>query len=643
MEAQENLGTRDVASDVDSLQRELGIARRQVQDSAFRLAEVKDQCGKLQRDSEVLREVMKVKELRMQAALEEKDREIQDMWDRSDGPVVLPVGAGAQSAFLMERVADLRRKYARAASKATFFEQKLATLLEEIEGKSLEMMSQQDAFAKLSQAYLSANAHIAELQATEATQASVITELQASLQSQQTALQATTQDCQDLVCQVRRLIAENQRLKGREQSSEAGLDEVEDLQRENLALKKRLRERETLARAETTLTAQAEIREKEREIEQLQLQVADLQAGQQLHSTRPPCKSPFACLDCTTKDSCISGLQLQLAAAEQREFVLQTELCAVHEAWSQYNTQLTHTEAALNTANQEAERLKIQNETFSQQLATALKDNGRLRSQCEGMAVSNNTLGPRLAALEAEHVRVVSQETAEKDALYSKLKHLEINASSDKERLTVAIVKLRAEHENLLFELQSQTRSTPIPSQVILDQQAQINQLKSTLQALESAHLLQTTDMRSRLVEASRAEATQGQSSFLRLREQLAASVAQSQLREGRCQALGIELEEAKGKIAELEVGYAQLQTDIDTAAMQKQQTDEIADRRIRALQEKHSHLLNELQTSTQNSKALQEKLSEAQKTRKVDTASLLKLTAVLHRCQQQLRANSPQ
>ena len=113
---------------------------------------------------------MRAKELRMQAAMEDKDREVQDVWDRSDAPVALPVGAGAQSVFLMERVVELRRKYARAASKATFFEQKLATLLEEIEGKSLEMTSQQDAFAKLSQAYLSAKADIAVLQATEATQ-----------------------------------------------------------------------------------------------------------------------------------------------------------------------------------------------------------------------------------------------------------------------------------------------------------------------------------------------------------------------------------------------------------------------------------------------------------------------------------------
>jgi len=641
MEVQEeDSADREVASDVESLQRELGIARRQVQDSAFRLAEVKEQCGKLQRDSEALRELMRAKELRMQAAMEDKDREVQDVWDRSDAPVALPVGAGAQSVFLMERVVELRRKYARAASKATFFEQKLATLLEEIEGKSLEMTSQQDAFAKLSQAYLSAKADIAVLQATEATQTSVITELQVSIQSRETALRTTTQDCQDLASQVRRLIAENQRLKGGEQSLERGLD-VEDLQRENWALRKRLGDREVLAREEATLNAQAEVREREWEIEQLRQQFAQLQKDQQLRSSPPSCKSPATCLDCAVKDSSMSGLQLQLAATEQREFVLQTELCAVHETWSQYSAKLTHTEVALNAANEEAARLRTQNETFSQQLANALKDNGRLRSQCEGMIVTNGALGPRLAALEAEHMRIVSQEIAEKDALYSKFKHMETHANSDKERLTAAILKLKAEHENLLFELQSQARSTP--TQATSDHQAQINRLKSTLQALESTHLQQTTDMRSRLVEASKTEATQGHSSFLRLREQLAAAVTHSQLREGQCVALSRELEGAKGKIAELEVGYAQLQTDIDSAATQKQHTDEEVDRRIRALQEKYSHILSELQMSTQACKALQEKLSAEEKTKKVDTASLLKLTAVLHRCQQQLIANSPQ
>ena len=623
-------------SKANSMQTELGIARRE-------LAEVKDQCSKLQRENEALRELMRAKELRMQAALEEKDREIQDVWDKSDGPMDIPAEVGGQAAFLMQRVMELRRKYARAASKSTFFEQKLVSLLEEIEAKSTEIAKQQEAFAKVSQAYLSTNAQLEKLQAIEATQAAAITELQVSLHSEQAAVQATTQDCQDLAWQVRTLMAENERLKGNggRESGETGMEEMEDLQRENWGLKRRLREQEMLARAEATIAAQKEIQAKEQEIEQLKQEITALHTYQQSLSPSPPFKPPATCMSCTGNDSLMSSLQLQLAAAEQREFVLQTELCAVHEAWKQHSANLTHTETALSAAREEITRLKAQNDAFSQHIAIALKDNARMRGQCEGLMGVNSNLTTRLTALEAEHMRLMTSEAQDKDTLYSQLKHLQASANRDKVRLTTAVISLKSEHENLLFELQNQTRFTA--SRGTSEQEMQIKTLKSTLRTLESTHTQQTADIRARLVEAARVEATQGQTSFIRLREQLSAALTQSQIKEMQYEAIVRELEEVKKQKVDLEGCYAQLQTDSCLRAVDKQQISEETDRNLRELQEKYANLLNELNASVQNSKILQDKLNMMQRAKTVDTSSLLKLTTVMFRYQKQLIANPSQ
>lgn len=618
------------------MQRELGIARRE-------LAGVKEQCSKLQRDNEALRELMRAKELRMQAAMEEKDREIQEVWDRSDGPVDMPTEAGGQVAFLMQRVMELRRKYARAASKSTFYEQKLVSLLEEIEAKSTEIASQQDAFARVSKAYLATNARLEELQATEATQVAVITELQVSLHSQQAAVQATTQDCQDLAWQVRTLMAENEHLKGSggRESGDKGMEEMEDLQRENWGLKRRLREQEMLARAEVTIAAQKEIQAKEHEIEQLKQQITELHTVQQSLAPSLPFQASTTCMSCTDKDSLMSSLQLQLTAAEQREFVLQTELCAVHEAWKQHSANLTHTETALSSANEEITRLKTQNDAFSQHIASALKDNARMRGQCEGLMGVNSNLTTRLSALEAEHMRVVTSEAQAKDTLYTQLKHLQASATRDKLRLTSAIITLKSEHENLLFELQNQTRFTA--PQGTSEQQKEINTLKSTLRTLESVHVQQTADIKARLVEAARVEATQGHSSFVRLREQLSAALTQNSIKDMQYEAIMREVEEVKKQKADLEGCYAQLQTDSRLLAVNKQQISEETDRNMRELQEKYANSLNELRASEQNLKTLQDKLNMMQKTKNVDTSSLLKLTTALYRHQKQLIANPSQ
>jgi hypothetical protein len=415
------------------------------------------------------------------------------------------------------------------------------------------------------------------------------------------------------------------------------MEEMEDLQRENWGLKRRLREQEMLARAEVTIAAQKEIQAKEHEIEQLKQQITELHTVQQSLSSSPPFQAPTTCMSCTDKDSLMSSLQLQLTAAEQREFVLQTELCAVHEAWKQHSANLTHTETTLSAANQEITRLKSQNDAFSQHIASALKDNARMRGQCEGLMGVNSNLTTRLSALEAEHMRVVTSEAQAKDTLYSQLKHLQASATRDKLRLTTAIITLKSEHENLLFELQNQTRFTA--PQGTSEQQKEINTLKSTLRTLESVHVQQTADIKARLVEAARVEATHGQSSFIRLREQLSAALTQNSIKDMQYEAVMRELEEVKKQKADLEGCYAQMQTDSRLLAVNKQQISEETDRNMRELQEKYANSLNEFHASEQNLKTLQDKLNIMQKAKNVDISSLLKLTSMVYRNHRQLNS----
>ena len=608
----------ETTSDFTSIQSELAVARRQVQDTAFQLSELREQYTRLQLEQEQLQEFHHAKTLRMNVTLLEKEKEIQDIYDRENVPLLLPGETIGQTAFLLETVTNVRRKYAKSAAQVSFYFDQLVELLEDIEAKSVEMTTQQTAFFKLSQAYLSAISRVADLQITESTQASVITELQESIRLTREELEETTLDCRHFAHQLQVLRTENQQLKNGENIET--FDEIEELRRENEALKNRLKDKELIARVENLITVQEENQAKSMEIQRLNALIADMERSQrQVHpsySLSTPSPPPSAtCRNCTLQNNLTSDLHRKNTILNEQISALHTEITALLAKNKEISDAMNSSEIAFRAANNEIQQINAYCEELKQNLTEIRKDNASLRGQCETLVTINRELERKLRDLEAEYMKILTADANEKDDLYTKLQILGQKYKIDRENFIETIVKLKSERENYKFELQNHPKVPTKMTDLLENQQQEIARLKNSIKTLETMHTEYKNELRERLIEANKSENTQFQANFLRLKEQLASALSQNVLKERQCVALSSELEEVKQRLENVQEQLV---------------LEEEVNRKSREMQEKQAEVVSELQ---KNMKVMQEKLENEEKRNVSGNENLVRLTSVLYRC----------